>query len=259
MSIIPAILNTSRLKTRNKTEAQFLLALETAFMILCKELQIIDTTFYAQRQKGFGSSDAWHAGMYTPTHKDYNKGEQILASIKINFRNLGGATLHQFIKVLGHEFRHAVQTKNNWGRGSGWKGPTQFEETRGSNYNLGLSYFNSPQEKDARQFEETYAQIIYNDPSFKQFLTLTEKVCGKALMIPDRTASLIKHGFTEEEVPGICLFNQRDKTVCYMHFKQLGLKKWTKKGYRLAWDSVELYTQKYNEIMRPLSYDDLVY
>jgi hypothetical protein len=237
-----------RFNTRNQVELRQLKAIEVAAVILEDKLNLsaVDLTLQAQRQAGWAGTDAYHCGMYVNDTK----------LIKVNFRNLRGATLKNIIIVLAHEFRHAVQHSTGLlDKYHRWTGPEYKLET--NEYNK--HYIKRPSEIDAREYQSAYAQLVINDERFSQFVPYLDESYGEKPMKVDWDAT---YGQLPYDREGICLFRLREtgETQYWLHLSQINAKKWTKSIYRKVFDNhVDLLkSQRLNEIKSELVLEDLL-
>lgn len=230
-----------RFSPQNAQEERLLKAIEAAAIILEDRLNLKDRnlTLQAQRQAGWAGADAFHAGMY--------QDEERL--IKINFRNLYGAKLSTIITVLAHEFRHSVQYATSIYDGYRWNNQIIVER----------DYFNKPQEIDARQFQDQYAQIVFNDARWAEFVNDLDLTTGQTIYKCDWTATYAQTGFDREGIKLFRLKNEPEKTF-WMHHSQIGEKKWTKKLQQSVFEDYldALKTQELVKVMTPVTIDDLV-
>ena len=134
--------------------------------VLAKELLIkchdwlkrdlkVDTNLVLSRECNWGKN-AFHAGCYVDARNE----------VRMNFRNFSGASIYDFLEVLGHEMRHAVQyskgflertrldghvTRNSKRYVSGtWKGEHLWR----------VAYVDAPWEVDARKYQAKYADKV---------------------------------------------------------------------------------------------------
>ena len=121
---------------------------------LKKDLKV-DTNLVLSRECNWGKN-AFHAGCYIDDNKE----------VRMNFRNFSGASIYDFLEVLGHEMRHAVQykkglvsrtrldghvTRNSKRFVSGnWKGQHLWR----------VAYVDAPWEVDARKYQAKYADKV---------------------------------------------------------------------------------------------------
>jgi hypothetical protein len=171
---------------RNQEEQMMVETLTLAHDALNKELGV-NTTLSFQRECNWGK-DARHAGLYYGRTKE----------IKLNFRNMYGATLSQLLEVLGHEMRHAVQDLNGWhmlstdGKGKG-KNPMISGSWKGQH--MWVRYMDAPWEVDARDFEKPYAELAV------KLLNLTTEQC--AVQLPFGTLNETDKNATYDKVKSI--------------------------------------------------------
>lgn len=226
---------------RNETEVMIQAAMENGSEILCKALDV-DVTLRMERMNGWASSDAFHAGKWC-----------ILPSmVKINMRNLYGASLDTILQVLGHEFRHSVQTIHG-------VCDTVPDTNLPKNHWLKNSYWNKPIEKDARKYQKAYASLIVNNPDFRYRDNLKAVVPGEALKIPDYDATYLSLGLNPDRVQ---LFRDRQRTQYWFSLDDVpgNPKKWTKKVYKTVWGELreQLMRQKFELVYQEATLDDLV-
>tara|TARA_R100000234_G_C5001593_1_gene180562 strand:- start:2434 stop:3381 length:948 start_codon:yes stop_codon:yes gene_type:complete len=180
MSIIP----------RNKTEIMFIDSIEKAHQFLNDKLNL-DTTLNIERVCYWGR-DAFHSGTY----------QQSTNTVCVNFRNLYGFSLKTVLTVLGHEFRHAYQSKKGWitfregyqvkrnakGRieSGTWKGK----------YIKWVKYNKLPWEIDAINFEKEYAEYVFKSGLISK-QKLNTKLDGDKTFIPliEETCKEIENKF----------------------------------------------------------------
>ena len=245
-----------RFNPRTATESLQVKAIEVASEILCEALGV-DITIQAQRQPGWAGTDAFHAGMYC--HEGSGKTD-IPQLIKINFRNLTGSSTRTVLTVLGHEFRHAWQrqvgkcydTTNRWSQK--WIGPVHPLDAKPSHRNQ--SYWNRPNEVDARAFQRQYADLVIAHPKFAPFLE-SLNIEGEVPRKRDMDATYAKYGITREETQ---LFAPSKELTCYVTLSQIGAKKFTSKVCRSVWtDHRELMmSQPFEYVMVPCELYDLI-
>ena len=142
---------------RNETEKLFINYLQKAHYFLNEKLNL--NTNLDQERVCYWGNDAFHSGFY----------KDIENKIVINFRNLYGFSLKTIMIVLGHEFRHAYQYKKGYlEREDAYrsvKNPQSHNRMekgiwKGKEIKL-TKYFDLPWEKDARAYENKYANIIF--------------------------------------------------------------------------------------------------
>ncbi len=241
-----------KFNTRNQVEVRQVKAIEVASNILedLLNLKHRGLTLQAQRQAGWAGSNAWHSGMYVNNE----------SLIKVNFRNLTGATLEQIIEVLGHEFRHAVQYSTGLLRGyQNWTGPALSNKIDGRDSRFGR-YWNMPWEIDARAHQKVYAQMVFNDPRFAEFIPYLQEFTGKKPQKVNQDATYALIPFDKE---GIQMFTLRStpKVTYWMHISQIPkCKKWTNKFVKLAFAEYRelMVSQVLHEVMVDITVDDLV-
>lgn len=265
-----------RYKPKTDAEKIQLKAIEVASEILEEQLDLKDRDLIlmAQRQVGWAGASAYHAGRYE--EEEFNKftfgkpnGTYVERTIKINFRNLQGASLATILEVLGHEFRHAVQYKLGWlGIGKAWSGASYSKNLNSTEFSGRFRrYFNRPQEIDARLYQHTNAQLVINDPRFSEFKQYLDTSIGAPLMKEDREANYLATGFPKEEIQIMYLRSGGKETLYWFSLSQLNerlpkaVKKITQKHINLMAnaDNVEfLKTQVFNKIFVPVTVEDLV-
>lgn len=241
-----------RFNTRNKVEERQVKAIEVASNILEEILNLKERnlTLQAQRQTGWAGADAFHSGMYVNDE----------SLIKINFRNLEGATLSTIIEVLGHEFRHSVQYTSGLLKGwHNWTGPTLSDKIDGQDSRFGR-YWNMPWEIDARAHQKTYAELVFSDARFAEFIPYLQEFTGKKPQKVDYEATYALIPFDKE---GIQIFTMRATpgVKYWMHTSQLPkCKKWTNKFVKQAFAEYRelMATQVLQEVMVEITIDDLV-
>ncbi len=246
-----------RIHPKNQLEAKQIAALELATLILEEHLGL-DVTLQAQRQVGWAGADAWHAGKYCHNSRDEPR------LIKINFRNLQGCSTLAVLTVLGHEFRHAVQYQTGLiGQYHQWLGEEQ-EQTTAAHLHYHdreySSWFSRPEEIDARRFQSAYANLVLQDPRFHEFKS-SLNIEGQTPMKRDLRGTYEAMGFTHLD-PRVQTFRtERDSEQSYwLSTEQVGIKKWNKKGYALAWKNFKelMLSQPMKYVMVPVTMDDLV-
>lgn len=225
---------------RDENEKIIVEAIENASEILCGALDV-NVTLRIERQAGWAGSNAFHAGAWLPIQK----------MVKINMRNLYGASLKQIIEVLGHEFRHAVQTIHNMM-------DADIPDTAYS-HKWRASYYNRPEEKDARKYQKVYADIVTQHKLFKYKERLGETVSGEPLRIPDHDASIDKLGIPKERMQ---LFRDFDGSIFWFDLSDVNghPKRWTKSIAQKVWlnQAEQLRKQKFETLYRDITIDDLV-
>ena len=135
--------------------------------VLAKELLIkchnwlkkdlnVDTHLVLSRECNWGK-DAFHAGCYTESDKE----------VRMNFRNFYGSTIYDFLVVLGHEMRHAVQykkgllTNSSLSGGFGTSNYKRFVSGTWKGERLWrVEYQSAPWEVDARKYQAKYADKV---------------------------------------------------------------------------------------------------
>ncbi len=245
-----------RIHPKNQLEAKQIAALELATLILEEHLGL-DVTLQAQRQVGWAGADAWHAGKYCHATRDEPR------LIKINFRNLQGRSTLDVLTVLGHEFRHAVQYQTGLlDSHHRWTGEKQ-EQTTAAHLHCDQEYkswFSRPEEIDARRYQSAYANVVLADPRFAGFKAARDSE-GTLPMKRDLRSTYEAMGFTHLD-PRVQTFRaERDSDQSYwLSTEQVGIKKWNKKGYALAWQNFKelMLSQPMKYVMVPVTVDDLV-
>ena len=225
---------------RNKREVSVLELVEAASQVLESSLNLKNITVRVERMAGWAGADACYAGRWMHN-----------GMVKINFRNLYGATYRQVLEVVGHEFRHAVQTQHNLLDkdipDTDWAG----RDNR---------YMNRPVEKDARKYQSVYAQLVIDNDYFKaacKFFNADEIVDGEAPTLPDYNASYAAIGRTRETTR---LFADREKNLFWFGLEQVRGKKWTPKLVKSVWVDYrdDVIKQPFNVLRRPATINDLV-
>lgn len=239
-----------RFAIRNEQERRMVEAIEVATRILERHLDV-SVVLQAQRQPGWAGADAFHSGMYCSDER----------LVKINFRNLVAQSAKTVLTVLGHEFRHAVQWQHGmFDKYGNWCGPVM--ETIGFNKSCFYTrYFNKPQEVDARNFQEAYANLIIDDPEFSSFAAELN-VPGDIMMKRDYETTFKNLGFTGVEDPQRHSFKLNDGRFSCLRLSDVfpNKKRWTKplaqKVFREHADLLEQNVFEY--IMVPVTIDDFV-
>jgi len=137
--------------TRNRQEEVAVELLTKAHKYLEEKLGT-STNLVFSRECSYGH-DSFHAGFYRNDDKQ----------IRINFRNLYGASINTMMQVLGHEFRHAVQHKEGMlahipgTRGRNLKNTTDYISGIWNGERKFVRYCDAPWEIDARAYEKVYA------------------------------------------------------------------------------------------------------
>jgi len=244
---------------RDDNERMIVKALENGCRILCDVLNV-DATLRVERMNGWGRADAFHCGKYI--HDNYN-GYQMtpdtIKMVKINMRNLYGASLEFILSVLGHEFRHAVQAqKKVMEIGL----PDEILPPRSRYKN---SYWNSDEEKDARKFQNTYRDIIINHEQFRYRNGLQDIVTGEPLKVPDYSASVAHLGVPKEFLQ---LFKGGKDAQGEIQFYWFDIrevngnpKKWTNSVFRKVQTEhrEQLMNQKFRQIYREVALEEMMY
>ena len=226
---------------RNQTEIMIRSAMENASEILCNVLKV-NVTLRMERMNGWGRADAFHAGAWIE-----EKG-----LVKINMRNLYATPLEWILEILGHEFRHAVQSIHK-------VCDTVPNEDISKNRRYTNSYWNSRFEKDARKYQKAYARIVYESAEFRYKESLKSIVPGEPLKIPDYIATYEKMGVTQEQVR---LFRNRDGTLFWFKLEDVNgnKKRWTGSVQQKVWreQADQLRSQKLELLYRDVTLDDLI-
>lgn len=226
---------------RDEGELTIVKAIENGSQILCDILNV-DVAIRVERQKGWARSIAYYAGLWNPARR----------MIKINLRNLYGVSLEKILEVLGHEFRHAVQTAHG-----------VCDDLPNVSLPLYLKYrscyLNRPIEKDARKYQKAYRDMIVNHEEFRFKEHLSDVVPGESIRLPDHDASIEKLGIPKELVQ---IFQENDGTLFWFDLRDITgkPKRWTKSVARKVWADhhEQLRKQKFETIYRDVTIDDLV-
>jgi hypothetical protein len=230
-----------RIAIRDENEARVIKAIETGAMILNEKLGI-SPTLQVERQTGWAGNRAFHAGKYVPRDN----------LVAINLRNLYGASLVNIITVLGHEYRHAIQSLTDW----------RFDNRLSTNFRKShkSAYYNRPVEIDARAFQDEYAKLVLTDARFSEYIDI-EKMPGSTPMKIDWDASYLAVQSSEQDLQ---LFLHKDKSTSYMRLVDLPVSefktpptRWTKKACSIAWANKHLM-KPWSPVMVPVTLEDLV-
>ncbi len=238
-----------RFLPRNDQEIQMVKAIELASEILEEKLNV-KIVLQAQRQPGWAGADAFHAGMYVSEDR----------MIKINFRNLTGASAKIVLGVLGHEFRHAVQYQHGMKSGRVWNGPN-VENMAMNTSSRFARYYNQPHEVDARMYQDVYANMVISDPRFSEMINLLN-VPGEPMMKQDRDATYKMLGFTGREDPDMKIFRMNDGTFGHLRLSEVypNKKRWTNPLAQKALKEFtdKIHANKFEFLMVPVTLDDFV-
>ena len=237
-----------KLRVRDDQEQLFCDALEVATAVLVSKLDMTNKiTLRFERMGGWGGADAVHAGSWTPSRR----------LVKINFRNLYGCPLETYLKVLGHEFRHAMQDLH----GVMDEVPS-IEYAEGSVHYYNRRYYNQPREKDARKYEGVYAQMVMDDPVWLAAFGehLSDVSGGERATLNDRKATMAHYGFTDEDEEHIKLFKDQEGALYWFDMRLTGAKRYTKAAFRKVWSEYRelLMTQPWTYVQRDATLMDLV-
>lgn len=229
---------------RNPKECTILAALENASEILCNNLNV-SVTLRLERQASWAGVRAFHAGLWDSDRK----------LVRINMRNLGGASLERIIEILGHEFRHAVQTIH---RVCDVIADDVYAPGINTRYN-NRPYLNQPKEKDARKYQKAYATIVFNSKHFRYNEHLGTLMDGEPLRVPDYDASYARLNMPHELVQ---LFKDVDEQRYWFDLRDVNgkPKRWTKSVGKKVWlyQSEQLKKQPFDIVYRDVTIDDLV-
>lgn len=226
-------------------------ALEVATVILERALSV-EVVLQAQRQVGWAGNDAWHCGAYLP--------EQRL--VKINFRNLEGATSQRVLQVLGHEMRHAFQYQHGlMNARHRWEGLPQVLSASESADARYRRYFNRPWEVDARRHQSGYADLVIQHADFMDHKNALD-VDGAVPLKRDHVATYAALGFAypNDEV-NVFRLSKNSDTSYWMHISQIdGAKKWTPRIVRKAFEEYRqvMSSQPIAWVMVPIDLEDMV-
>jgi hypothetical protein len=239
-----------RFAPRDVQELKMVRAIEVASEIL-ESLLNVEIVLQAQRQPGWAGADAFHSGMYVRETR----------MIKINFRNLVGHDAKTVLRVLGHEFRHAVQYQHGLMEAGGkWKGP-EMDTINFQNSGRFSRYYNQPHEVDARMYETVYANMVISDPRFSDMLE-DLNVPGEQMMRVDWDATYKSIGFTGTNDPEKGAFRLKDGRFAWLRLSEVypGKNKWTKALIQRAFREHADLMQKniFQAIKVPVTIDDLV-
>lgn len=230
-----------KFKPRNEKENAIVSAVENAAEILCDVLNV-DITLRIERMNGWAWADAFHAGKWIASRR----------MVKINMRNLYGVSLDTILIVLGHEFRHAVQTIHG-------VCDDIADDRSYPGYRVSKSYWNDPEEKDARKYERAYAAIATGHELFRYKEHLENVVPGEPIRIPDRSASLAQLGVP---VNFVAIFRDKDDRLYWFDLRRVAEnpKRWTKSVYQKVWSlhREQLLSQPFQEVYREATLADLV-
>lgn len=230
-----------RIKARSELEQTFIEAIEVGAKIIFEKLNIQNVDIQCQRQTGWAGTQANHFGMFVYPEEKTNP------MVKINFKNLSGFRLNEYIRTLAHEARHAYQYQNEWisSFDKTWNGEglrkIVLEEGQHKDFKFD-SYVNSKCEIDARNHENSYSTIILNHPDFKPFLKYVNETLGDKVIIKDyeKTYQLA------EEILGtdspIQLFTNSENNITYcvkLSDVSTRAKKWSKAQYSKVWSNSE--------------------
>jgi len=256
-----------RISARNPIEIRQIRAIEVAADILEGVLGLQDRglSLQVQRQTGWAGADAWHAGLYVYASSKKDKEKLI----KINLRNLGGASLAMIIEVLGHEFRHAFQHATGLQKVSSyhlkWCGEIYNDQVLGVDADYYRKWFHNPAEIDARMFQKPYAEIVFNHPKFAEFVPYLGESFGEVPLRESREANYKATGFSKEEVQLVC-FREDKQNTYWFSLSQLNerlekpVKKITSKYIQFMFSEHRdfLKSQLFNKHYVELSIEDLV-
>ena len=246
---------------RDEREVNFLKAIETAANFLAYRLGVC-VILTVERQSSWAGADACYLGRYMEYEKE-NRWKHVLSRrVKVNMRNLYGATLERILSTLGHEFRHAVQYQ----KGIMDKGLPDTNRECISYFSY--TYWNSDEEKDARKYQKAYADMAIRDTSFEPYrYLLSDTVSGSPVMVADYPASYAALGLNKEK-DGIALFRFRDEVTGkalnnYFWFRLSEVngspKKWTKKVFQRVYAEHEpaLRKQPFPVLQRQMGLDEM--
>jgi hypothetical protein len=201
-----------KIRVRNKREQDLLDMIEEAATLLATELDLHEfvDSVRVERQTGWGGVDTFYAGKWIPSKK----------MVKVNLRNMTGASYERVLTVLCHEMRHAYQWKTEMFAGIRRK----FRGTHSDRY------LDLPWEIDAREYAEVYVE------SMADRFNLSKKVSGDTMKVWDadsqRAVIATKHKVETHEVLfqiNRKLQNSIELPVKYVILKDLPkkFKKWT--------------------------------
>ena len=241
-----------KIKTKNKWEEEVVKAIEVGAQILANHLKLHNITLRVERQSGWGRSDAFHAGKWLEynTTKDF-KIEKV-NMVKINLRNLQGASIRDIMTIVGHEFRHAMQSINNLC-------DTVADCSTNKPSHIKLTYWNDPIEKDARKYQDIYANIILNHTSFI-FSNTTHQ---NPLFIEDYELTYQKYSTNKNDCK---LWKKSNGKIYFIKIQDLNnltsskFSKWTKKAsqtFRKLKNNVQIM-QEWDPVLRELNIYDLI-
>jgi hypothetical protein len=240
-----------KIKIRNDWEKIVVNKINQAAQILADTLDLNNVTIRVERQAGWSGSKAFHSGAYVHTQIKNKKFINPML-VKINLRNLQGASLRTIICVLGHEFRHAFQDKYK-----------VCDEIPDNDINkpsyIKKSYWNKPIEKDARKYQELYADIVYND---KDFFDEELPADIKPLLVNDDYLTYKKYGL-EEATTQLWTENNKIYFTTLDDFNKLNgskYKKWTNKPRKEYWEleNRDKITTEFVYVKRKLTINDLI-
>ena len=167
-------------------------------------------------------------------------------------RNLYGTPLDWIVELLGHEFRHAVQTIHK-------VCDIVPDEDISKNRRITNKYWNNRYEKDARKYQKAYAKIVFESEKFMFKEQVKSIVPGELMQVPDYIATYEKMGVTQEQVR---LFRDRDGTRFWFRLEDVNgnKKKWTGSLQQKVWreQEVQLRNQKLELLYRDVTMDDLI-
>lgn len=189
-----------KIKARNDHEQRAVDLIEQGSVILANHLDV-NVMVRVERMNGWGSSDAYHSGLYRCRH--LTKKGMMEPMIKINLRNLYGSSIKGILEVLGHEFRHAVQDQH----GICDKDISEVDMHKKAFWTVG--YWNKSVEKDARKYQKAYRDIILNIIGDIG----DDIIPGVLPEVENREATRKKYGLKKGE---FIILTQIDKSASYL-------------------------------------------
>jgi len=229
---------------RNETEQLAVDIVKSAHKWLNKKLGV-NTKLVFSRECSWGN-DSFHAGFYRDNDKQ----------IRINFRNLYGNSIYTILEVLGHEFRHAVQYKENMlakhplVRNANIKSINSIDYGVWNGKQMSVKYIDAPWEKDANAYQRKYADMVIKALDIKDKIKIKLPYGTQTTKLKQETLSeFYKQNPTAVFFQARLKNGQSDSNGCYyLKLEQTKYKSWTPANQRSAWvDYKDLIESQYLE------------